>query len=225
MRKVVRAHNPGFLTIVNPKRKSTMVRRKRRNTRRRTTAAVNPRRRRRTVAAAPRRRRRVALAHNPHHRRRRRAVANPRRRVNRRRRNPSAKGIVMGGLWAGAGAAVTNIIAGYIPIGGGGWMDVVKQLAAAWVTGFIAERVPMIGGANAQLMAIGGFAGAAWSAVNMVLSGASGFLSPAPQVTGPGVSDIVAAPSFYPGGMHGLNGLDDVVPAPSFYPQQANGLY
>lgn len=131
----------------------------------------------------------------------------------------------MGGLWAGAGAAVTNIIAGYIPIGGGGWMDVAKQLAAAWLTGFIAERVPFIGGANAQLMSIGGFAGAAWSAVNMVLSGASGFLSPQPQITGGGsVSDIVAAPSFYPG-MHGLDGLNDVVAAPSFYPSGPGGLY
>lgn len=129
----------------------------------------------------------------------------------------------MGGLWAGAGAAVTNLVAGFIPIGGGGWMDVVKQLAAAYVVGFVAERVPFIGHANAQLMAIGGFAGTAWSAANMLLSGASGFLTPHPQAAmGPGgVNDIVAAPGFYPG----MHGLDDVVPAPSYYPQSAGGLY
>jgi hypothetical protein len=129
----------------------------------------------------------------------------------------------MGGLWAGAGAAATNIVAGYLPLGGGGWMDVIKQLGAAWVVSFIAERVPFIGHANAQLMGIGGFAGAAWSAVNMLLSGASGFLTPHPQPTAmPGMQDIVAAPGFY-SGMHDYMG--DVVPAPSFYPQGPGGLY
>ena len=220
MKKVVRAHNPGSLLIVNPRKRGTMVRRRRRNTRRRSTAALNPRRRRRTVAAAPRRRRRVALA-NPHHRRRRRITANPRRRNGRRRRNPSAKGIAVGAFWAGAGAAVTNMVAGFIPIAGGGWMDVAKQFAAAWLVGFLGERIPFIGH-NAQMMAIGGFAGTAWSAVNMVLSGASGFLTPHPASTQVAtMQDIVSAPSFYPG----MHGLDDVVPAPSFYPQGPGGLY
>jgi hypothetical protein len=122
----------------------------------------------------------------------------------------------MGGLWAGAGAAVTNIVAGYIPIGGGGWMDVVKQLAAAWLVGFAAERVPFIGGANAQLMSIGGFAGAAWSAVNMVLSGASGFLSPAPQVTGPAsVGELYDISTYPPGALNGYTG--EIVQAPEWY--------
>jgi len=127
----------------------------------------------------------------------------------------------MGGLWAGAGAAVTNLIAGFLPIGGGGWMDVIKQLGAAYITGFLAERIGFIGPANAQLMAIGGFAGTAWSAANMLLSGASGFLTPHPASTQAAVSDIVAAPSFYPG----MHGLDDIVPAPSFYPSGPGGLY
>lgn len=146
-------------------------------------------------------------------------MANPRRRRNpsRRRRNPSAKGILMGGMWAGFGAMATNVVAGYIPLGGGGWMDVLKQFAAAWIVGYAGERIPFIGGANAQLMAIGGFAGTAVSALNMVVSGASGFLNPAPS----SVSDIVPAPAFYPG----MHGLDDVVAAPSFYPQGQGGLY
>jgi hypothetical protein len=216
MKKVVRAHNPGSLLIVNPRKRSTMVRRKRRNARR-TTAVARPRRRRRSVAVRSNRRR-AALVANPRRRRNRRrhVVANPRR----RRRNPSAKGILVGGAWAGFGAVVTNVVAGFIPIGGGGWMDVVKQFAAAMLVNYIGERVPFIGH-NAQLMAIGGFAGTAWSAVNMVLSGASGFLTPHPASTQAAVSDIVAAPSFYPG----MHGLDDIVPAPNFYPQGPGGLY
>src|SRR5215475_13109761 len=117
-----------------------MTRRRRRNARR--TAVAAPRRRRRSVAVRSNRRR-AALVHNP--RRRRRAVHNPRRRRRNGRRNPSAKGILMGGLWAGAGAAVTNLIAGFLPIGGGGWMDVIKQLGAAYITGFLAERIGFIG--------------------------------------------------------------------------------
>ena len=197
-----------------------MTRRKRRSTAR--TAAVNPRRRRRSVVVRSNRGR-AALTLNPRRRRNRRAVANPHRRRNRQR-NPSAKGILMGGIWAGAGAAATNLVAGFLPLGGGGWMDVVKQLAAAYIVGFVAERVPFIGHANAQLMAIGGFAGTAWSAVNMALTGATGFLqggghAQAVAASQPGVSDIVPAPSFYPG----MHGLDDVVPAPSFYPTTGVG--
>jgi hypothetical protein len=97
-------------------------------------------------------------------------------------------------------------------------MDVVKQLGAAWLVAWIGEKLPFVG-PHAQMMAIGGFAGTAWSAVNMVLSGASGFLTPHPASTQ--VSDIVAAPSFYPG----MHGLDDVVVAPPFYPQGPGGLY
>ena len=127
----------------------------------------------------------------------------------------------MNAFWAGAGAAVTNVVAGFIPIGGGGWMDVIKQLGAAWLVAWIGERLPFVG-QHAQMMAIGGFAGTAWSAVNMLLSGASGFLTPHPASTQAAtMQDIVAAPSFYPG----MHGLDDIVPAPSFYPQGPGGLY
>jgi len=134
-------------------------------------------------------------------------------------------GIAKGGFWVGLGAAATNIVAGYLPIGGGGWMDIAKQLAASFIVGWLAERVPFIGGANAQLMTYGGFGGTAWSAVNMALTGASGFLTGgghAAQIAqGGNMQDIVAAPGFYPG----MHGLDDIVPAPSFYPQGPGGLY
>lgn len=122
----------------------------------------------------------------------------------------------MGAFWAGAGAAATNLVAGYLPLGGGGWMDVIKQGLAAYVVSFIAERVPFIGHANAQLMGIGGFAGTAWSAANMLLSGASGFLTPHPQPTAaPGMSGYFGDISTYPPGA--LNGLGEIVQAPEWY--------
>lgn len=211
--KYVRAHNPAeLLTIVNPRKRRTNMKRRATNTRRRTVSASNPRRRRNrhhSVALVnPRRRRRTVHAR----------AANPRRRVNRRRRrNPQIKSVIMGALWAGAGAALTNIVAGFIPLSGGGWMDTLKQLAAAYGVAYLAER--FTSPANAQLMAIGGFSGTAWSAVNTLLGQAgSGFSSitsmfnPPPQVAaGPGVNDIVQAPDFYNPGM------GDIVEAPEFY--------
>lgn len=138
-----------------------------------------------------------------------------------RRRNPQVKSLVVGALWAGAGAWVTGIIAGFIPIGGGGWMDILKMGVAAYGTGFIAER--FTSPANAQLMAIGGFAGAAMQALNMVLGmGGSIFSSlgphqPAPPVQvvdGSGaVHDVLA----YPEGMGYIGGMGDLVEAPEEY--------
>lgn len=192
-----------------------MVRRKRRGTtRRRRPATVNPRRRRRTVAAAPRRRRRALLSLNPR-RRRRRAVSNPHHRRHRRRRNPSATGLVKDALWAGFGAFATNFVSGFIPLGGGGWIDVLKQLGAAWLVGFIGEKVPFIGASNARLMSIGGAAGAAWSGANMLLSGASGFLTPHPAAA-PGVAGWLGDISTYPAGSGGGQ-LGDIVNAPEWY--------
>lgn len=215
--KTVRAHNPGFLTVVNPRKRGTMVRRKRRGAaRRRVGSSLNPRRRRR-VAAAPRRRRRTALAlANPHRRRRtRRAVANPRR---RRRRNPSPKSLLVGGLAVGAGGFLTNIVASYIPFGGGGWIDVLKQFAAAWIVGWAAEKVPFIGHQNAQLMAYGGFGAAAWTGANMLLSGASGFLQPQPAQ--PGVAGFFGDISTYPAGSGGGQ-LGEIVNSPEWYSDAA----
>ena len=81
-------------------------------------AAIRPKRRRRSVArvSAPRRRR-VALSHNPIARRHHRHIA--RRRI---RRNPMSAGRVgvgaqvMNGLVGGAGAALVDLVQGYIPM-------------------------------------------------------------------------------------------------------------
>ena len=122
--------------------------------------------------------------------------------------------MVKDALWAGFGAFATNFVSGFIPIGGGGWIDVLKQIGAAWVVSFVAEKIPFIGPANARLMGIGGAAGAAWSGANMLLSGASGFLTPHPQATAlqPGVGDI----STYPPGS-----LGEIVNAPEWYSDAA----
>lgn len=108
---------------------------------------------------------------------------------------------------------VTQVIAGFIPIGGGGWMNIAKQLLAAYGTGYIAER--FTSPANANLMAIGGFAGAATSAVQMLLSGAGSVFSSfgpanAPAELGPG--DGTADLTWYPG-------MGDLVVAPDEYDQ------
>lgn len=157
--------------------------------------------------------RRVAYATAPNRRR----GKNPRR---RRSHNPQVKSLVIGGLWAGAGAAVTNIIAGFIPIGGGGWMDIVKGLVAAYATGFLAEK--FTSPANANLMAIGGFAGTAWSAVNMMLGGAGGILGK--FLPGQAQPQLVAAPAAAPAGVSGFydvtsypDGMGDLVVAPDEY--------
>lgn len=181
--KLVRAHNPAeTLLIVNPKRRGTKMKRRK---------TVTNRRRHNPRGAAHRR---TAL------------VANRRR---NRRRNPHVQSLVMGALYAGAGAMVTQVIAGFIPIGGGGWMDIVKQLVAAYGTGYIAER--FTSPANANLMAIGGFAGAATSAVRMLLGSAGSIFSnfgPPPAQVGDGTSDV----TFYPG-------MGDLVAAPDEYDQ------
>ena len=130
----------------------------------------------------------------------------------------------MGGLWAGAGAAVTNVVAGFLPFEGSGWMGVAKGLVSAWLTGFIAEKI--VSPADAQLMAIGGFAGTAWGAVNMVLAGGGNILAsfaPAPKPTlqptaanaSSGVSgfyDIAPYPFD-----DGMGGFGDLVEAPEEY--------
>jgi hypothetical protein len=217
--KLVRAHNPAeTLLIVNPKRRGKMTRRKTAPNRRQRSTS-NPRRR---AAVSTHRRSAANLTASPRRRRRR---SNPAPRRRNRRRNPQVKGLVVGALWAGAGAALTNVISGYIPIGGGGMMDVLKQGIAAYATGFIAER--FTSPANAQLMAIGGFAGTAWSLVNQVLGGARGFatgLFPGLAPAGDGVSgygDIVPHPGLY--GFEGMGDVGDIVPAPDFYPQGTAG--
>jgi hypothetical protein len=105
-------------------------------------------------------------------------------------------------------------------------MDVVKMGVAAYATGFIGER--FTSPANAQLMAIGGFAGTAWSLVNQLLGGArttiSSFLPGLnPTPTGDGVSDYFGDVTSYPPGALGdySNGMGDIVQAPPGFEYQS----
>lgn len=106
---------------------------------------------------------------------------NPRRRPNRQR-NPQLKGLVFGALTAAAGAMLTKTVARIIPIPGmSGWMNIALQFGIAFLTGWLAER--FVSPQTAQLMAIGGAAGAAHEAISMLLTQAGGIFSPNPTVT------------------------------------------
>lgn len=205
----VKAKNPASsLLLVNPKRGKKMAVRRRRktatNTRRRTTAAVNPRRRRRNrttiYAAAPRR---------TNTRR-----SNPIRR-RRRSRNPQVKTLLVGSLYAAAGAMAQGVIAGFIPIRAQGVMGIGVELGVAYLTAMLGERI--LGGANAQYFAIGAAAGVGKSILNYVFGLAqsgvgalSSAAAPAPQLPAAapqvgdityydGVGDIVEQPDYWPG--------------------------
>lgn len=197
----VKAKNPASsLMIINPKRGKKMAVRRRlktaTNTRRRTTAAVNPRpRRNRTTiyAAAPRRTNRQRI--NP-----------PRR---RRRRNPQVKTLIVGSLYAAAGAMVQGIIAGFVPIKAQGVMGIGVELGVAYLTAMLGERL-LGGGANAQFFAVGAAAGVGKSILNYVFglaqSGVGALTGAAQPKALPegGVSDIVA--------WDGMRGLEDITP-------------
>jgi hypothetical protein len=200
--RLVRVHNPAeILTIVNPGGKRVTRTKTRNRPKRRTT---NPRR--------TNRRRNTAAARSGHSVAR---VTNRRRNPRRRRSNPQVVGIVKGALFAAGGAILTNMIAGFIPLGGGGWMDIAKQLVAAYGAGWIAER--FTSPANAQLVAIGGFASAAGNALNMAIGtakGAVGSLLPGggPALLAPppdGVNDL----------MYGYDGMSDLVAVPDDFIQ------
>jgi hypothetical protein len=85
--------------------------------------------------AKPRRRRRNVL--NPRRRRRH----NPRLLLRRRRHNPPLADLVRGGLFAAAGAMTHSAINAFIPIRSTGLVGIGVQLATAWVTSWIGDRV------------------------------------------------------------------------------------
>lgn len=201
----VKAKNPASsLMLINPQRGKKMAVRRRRktatNTRRRTTAAVNPRRRRRNRTTI----------YTAATRRTNRRRSNPPRR--RRRRNPQVKTLIVGSLYAAAGAMAQGIIAGFIPIKAQGLMGIGVELGVAYVTAMVGERV-LGAGPNAQFFAVGAAAGVGKSILNYVFglaqSGVGALTSAAQPKALPegGVNDIVAWD-----GMRGLNDMGDIVP-------------
>lgn len=117
--------------------------------------------------------------------RRRRKRTNPfqpkaRRHRVRRRRNPATRsnpggisGIVMGGVWVGAGMWLGGIVNGFIPSFGGGFIgNAIQGLASAYVVGWIGARFTR----NAGLMAAGAFAGTALGLISGVVGSAGGIV-------------------------------------------------
>jgi hypothetical protein len=132
-----------------------------------------------------------------------------------RRRNPSLQGIAAGALYAFGGAAVTNIVGGYLPIQLQGWPAIGLRFVIAYLAGFAAEKFKLVTPQNAQLIAIGGASSAAGDAVNLLL-GAQHPLTQQTgnlqlpgtgngQPTGNGTGDIVRFP---------YRGVGDIVQAP-----------
>lgn len=125
-----------------------------------------------------------------------------RRTVRRRaRRNPATTtranpghgigGIVMGGVWIGAGMYLGGIVGGFLsPITGGligslPFGGVIQGLLNAYVVQMIAGRFTR----NAGMMGAGAFAGTAMGAISGVLGGVTGGLSSAvSSITGGGVT-------------------------------------
>jgi len=119
-----------------------------------------------------------------------------------RRPNPPFRGIVgqlTGGLQDAAfivgGKAVTNIIAGFIPIGGGMALDLLKKAAAAMAAGYAGR---FISPNASRMMLAGGLAGvvegfAKQLNIPLISSALSDYDSPYavgsyPQASVPGVS-------------------------------------
>lgn len=153
----------------------------------------------------------------PRHHHKKPVAKNTRRRS--RRANPSLKGIASGALFAFGGAAVTNIIGGFLPIQLSGWPAIGLRFIIAYVAGYAAEK--FTSPQNAQLVAIGGASSAAGDAVNLLL----GAVHPLTQQTGNlqlpgnapaaangGAGDIVRFP---------YRGVGDIVNTPDFMKRAA----
>lgn len=140
--------------------------------------------------------------------RRRPSATNKKRATNRRRnrrRNPSLQGIAAGALYAFGGAAVSNIVGGYIPIQLQGWPAIGMRFVISYLAGFAAEKFKLTSPQNAQLIAIGGASSAAGDAVNLLL----GAQHPLTQQTG-----NLTLPSLNGQPAAGPNGTGDIVRFP-----------
>jgi len=159
--------------------------------------------------------------------------SNPIVRNRRRRRNPQIKTLIMGSLYAAAGAMAQGFVSGFIPLRAEGLIGIGIQLGVAYITAMLGERI-LGGGINSQFFAVGAAAGVGKSILDYALGfakGAVGQLAPAgaPQIgqvsDQPQMADIVAWPGGW-GGAYG-DGMGDIVawdnygqPVPLPAPQQ-----
>jgi hypothetical protein len=144
---------------------------------------------------------------------RRRKATNPvhlKRRHHRRRRNPALKGLLVGGLYAAAGAMANGIIAGFIPIRANGLLGLGVQAGTAYLTALAGEKI-IPGPANQNAFALGAAASVGKSAIDWFLG----------IVRGP-LSGVLATTGVQVGGQEGgVAGLFDIVP---FDSQSAFGI-
>jgi len=122
-----------------------------------------------------------------------------------RRRNPTLQGIAAGAIYAFGGAAITNIVGGYLPLQLQGWPAIGLRFVIAYAAGFAAEKFKLTTPQNAQLIAIGGASSAAGDAVNLLL----GAQHPLTQQTG-----NLALPGASPNGQPSAGGTGDIVRFP-----------
>lgn len=172
------------------------MKRKRKTTSRKRRTVSNPRRRRASVAMAPRHARKVTRRRTRRH--------NPTthlKRRHRRRRNPAIKGLLVGGLYAAAGAMANSLIAGFVPVRANGLLGLGVQLGTAYITALAGEKI-IPGPANQNAFALGAAASVGKSAIDWFLGLVRGPLSGALATTGVQVG----------GQEGGVSGLFDIVP-------------
>jgi hypothetical protein len=213
--KIAKVRNPASLLLVNPQRSKTtmqVVKRKTNITRRKPATATNRRKKNTSV--------KVYASRQATNRRR-----NPF--VRRRKRNPQIKTLIMGSLYAAAGAMTQGLVASFIPLKAEGVIGIGINLGIAYVTALLGERV-LGAGLNSQFFAVGAAAGVGKSILDYVLGfakGAVGQLAPAgaPQVgtsTEQSMNDIVPWEGGWPYG----GGMGDIVAWDNYgqpMPQQA----
>lgn len=228
MPKRVTVHNPAssVLHIINGGSMATTRKKKTTTT---TTAnrghrRHNPGRKATTVASNGRRRKNSVVILTPAQARSA-GMAQPNRggRGRRRKSNPAVKGMIIDAMWAFAGGAVTNVVAGLIPFHADGLMGIGVRFGAAYLAGFIGEKV--FGGHAGQMMAIGGGAAAAGELVNYAFgkvgAAATGFASNAqPAAAAPLPPGADAGAPAMGGGYYDPNyfitdGMHDIVDASS----------
>lgn len=131
-----------------------------------------------------------------------------------RRRNPQIKTLLVGSMFATAGAMAQGIVSGFVPLHATGVMGIAIEVGVAYLTAMLGEKV--IGGENAKFFAVGAAAGVGKSILNYVFGlaqsgvGALSSAGPAPQLpaAAPGVSDIT----------YFEDGVGDIVPEPDYWP-------
>lgn len=170
-----RKGNPSQLAIVTGGKtmaaRRSNPRRRRRSRRRASTRRRNPVYR---VRAAPRR------ANRRYVRRRRRSNPTRRRRFSARRRNPAITGLITKAAWVGGGVFLTDMAQGLIPLSVSNPLARIGiRFGVAWGVGAVAGR--FVGQSNAELLALGGMAGAAQDLIRLLWGGFSGVFGPAQQ--------------------------------------------